>query len=174
MGLSQETKNDRLIEKMSDIQRVLKDHENRILALEKALSKYSVKEVISEVNGFEKFSIKLNLDLEKIRNIYEIDESSLVVLRSCGEDDRERIKNITLIALLGYKYIFGEEKVLSKEIRRNVMENRIPVNNFSTYINELIPSQIRRIGKVKSSTTRYKLTPLGEAEAKGIIQKLCN
>jgi hypothetical protein len=171
MGLSQET--NRMRKLMSETEKILKDHENRILALEKAILKHSVEEVISETFGIEKFSAKLNLEVEKLRSIYDVEGSSLTVLQACSQEDPEKIKNITLLALLGYKNILGKDRILSKEIRRNVTENRIPVNNFSTYVNELIPSQIRRIGKPKSSITMYKLTPLGEAEAKEIVKELC-
>ena len=63
--------------------------------------------------------------------------------------------------------------MLAKEIKRNVAENNIPINNFATYINEMSPSLIRRKGKLRSPKTTYKLTPYGEAKARELIQIMC-
>ena len=95
------------------------------------------------------------------------------MLKVEGNDEADKTKKITLMALLGYKYVFSNENVLSKEIRRNVAESRIPLNNFATYLNEMIPSLIRRIGKPKSNKTKYRLTPSGESEAKEMVRQMC-
>jgi hypothetical protein len=109
----------------------------------------------------------------KIRELFDIEDKTLTSLKVVGEGEREKTRAISLVVLLGYKYLFGNEQLLSSELKRNVAANRIPVNNFATYLNEIIPSLILRKGKTKSRKTTYKLTLLGEAEAKEILKKLC-
>jgi DNA-binding HxlR family transcriptional regulator len=122
---------------------------------------------------FERLAEKIGVKSEKIKELFDVENNSLTLLKVIGEDERDKTKKISLAVLLGYKYTVGNEQVFSKEIRRNVAENRISVNNFATYLNEMIPSLIRRTGKPKSPKTTYRLTPLGEAEAKEILKKLC-
>ena len=158
------------------IKEILEKHERRIKFLESmipTLKNEEVKPVEGKVD-FARLAQKIGVDSEKIRQLFDIENNNLTLLKSIGEDERERTKKIALLVLLAYRYFFGNEQVLSKEIRRNVAENRVPVNNFATYLNELIPSLIRRMGKLKSPSTTYKLTPLGEAEAKERIKKLCD
>lgn len=51
-------------------------------------------------------------------------------------------------------------------------ENGIPLQNFATYLNELVPSLVRRKGKPKSPKTTYRLLPYGESRAKELIKQL--
>jgi len=157
------------------IKKVLKNHEKRIKFLEEEKSMKSTVQGSAPVEGtgIEKLAEKVGIDVEKLKELFDTENHTLTLLKATGKDEAEKTKRISLIVLLGYKYFFCNEKVLSKEIRRNVAENRIPINNFATYLNEMIPSLIRRIGKLKSPMTAYKLTPLGEAEAKEIIKEMC-
>jgi hypothetical protein len=163
------------IDETRKIKETLEDHEKRIKSLEDRFLIAERKEVAPSADGigFKKLAEKLGVDVKKLEGVFDIDANSLTLLKVSGEDVTEKTKNISLVVLLGYKYYFGNEKLLSKEIRRNVAENRIPVNNFATYLNGMIPSLIRRIGKRKSPKTTYKLTPLGEAEAKEITKEFC-
>lgn len=160
---------------LKKIKEMLQEHEKRIKSLEDIFTN-SKSEEITPLEGradIEKLAKKIGVNSEKVRELFDIENNTLTLLKIVGKDDREKAQKISLAALLGYKYFLGNEKVLSKEIRRNVAENRVPVNNFATYLNEIIPSLIRRIGKSRSPKTTYKLTPLGEAEAKEILRKLC-
>jgi len=160
------------IKKMKE---TLESHEKRIISLEEKFHGSEGKEVtFPRVEpSIEKFSEKIGVSTERLKELFDVENSILTLLKVTGKDEAEKTKRISLVVLMGYKYLFGNEKVLSKDIRRNVAENRIPVNNFATYLNETIPSLIRRIGKSKSPMTTYKLTPLGEAEAKEMIKELC-
>lgn len=160
---------------LKKIKEMLQEHEKRIKSLEDIFPSLKSEE-ITPLEGradIEKLAKKISVNSEKVRELFDIENNTLTLLKVVGKDDSEKIQKISLAVLLGYKYSLGNEKVLSKEIRRNVAENRVPVNNFATYLNEMIPSLIRRIGKLKSPKTTYKLTPLGEAEAKEILKKLC-
>ena len=84
----------------------------------------------------------------------------------------EKTQNIALLTLLGYKEKLNKEKVLASEIRRNVAINKIPIENFGTYVNELIPHSILRIGKAKSKQIAYKLTNFGNAKAKELQKEI--
>jgi hypothetical protein len=160
---------------IENIKKILEDHESRLRLLEQKIELPAPHDgsVIKEA-GIGKLAKKVGSNIEKLESLFDIENNSLTILKAAGNDEADKTKKITLMVLLGYKYIFGIESVLSKEIRRNVAENRIPLNNFATYLNEMIPSLIRRIGKLKSKTTMYKLNPLGEAEAKEIVKQLCN
>jgi hypothetical protein len=162
-------------DEIKKIKEILEKHEKRIKFLENmipSLKSEQVKPVEVKLD-FARLAQKIGADSEKIKQLFDIENSNLTLLKVVGEDEREKTKKISLVVLLGYKYFFGNEQVLSKEMKRNVAENRVPINNFARYLNELIPSMIRRMGKLKSPKTTYKLTPLGEAEAKEIIKKLC-
>jgi hypothetical protein len=162
-------------EEIKKIKETLENHEKRIISLEEKFHGPEGKEVTSPrvEPSIEKFSEKTGISIEKLKVLFDVENSTLTLLKVTGKDEAEKTKRISLVVLMGYKYLFGNEKVLSKDIRRNVAENRIPVNNFATYLNEMIPSLIRRIGKPKSPMTTYKLTPLGEAEANEMIKELC-
>ena len=162
-------------DEIKKIKEILEKHEKRIKFLESMIPNLKSEEVkpVEAKVGFARLAQKIGVDSEKISQLFDIENDNLTVLKVAGEDEREKTKKIALLVLLAYKYSFGNEQVLSKEIRRNVAENRVPINNFATYLNELIPSLIRRMGKLKSPSTTYKLTPFGEAEAKEILKKLC-
>ena len=160
---------------LKKIKEMLQEHEKRIKSLEDIFASLKSEE-ITAIEGrvdIEKLARKIGIKNGKVRELFDIENNTLTILKVVGKDDKERTQKISLAVLLGYKYSLGNEQVLSKEIRRNVAENRVPVNNFAKYLNELIPSLIRRVGKPKSPKTTYKLTPLGEAEAKEILRKLC-
>ena len=166
-----------LDEEIMNIKRRLKEHENRLQELEKVfrISKGEEQETyLSKTNkGIEKLAKKIDITKEKIREIFDIEENILTVVKTVGENYKEKIKNVSLLVLLGYKYFFGINKILSQEIRRNVAENGIPLNNFSSSINEIIPSLIRRKGKIRSPNTTYKLQILGKVEARELLKNLC-
>ena len=94
----------------------------------------------------------------------------MTVVKITGEKERDKTQNIALLVLLGYKYLLSKEEVLSQEIRRNVAENNIPLNNFATHLGDVTPSLIRRKGKLRSPKTTYKLTTLGESKARELIK----
>ena len=162
-------------DELKKIKEKLENHEKRIQILENMIPSLRSEEVKpTEVKkNIERLAKKIGVDREKIEQLFDISSNSLTLLKVIGDNDRERTKMISLVVLLGYKYFFGNEQILSTELRRNVAENRVSVNNFAAYINELIPSLIRRIGKPRSPKTAYKLTTLGEAETKEIIKRLC-
>lgn len=162
-------------DEIKKIKEILEKQEKRIKFLESMIPNLKSEEVtpMAAKVGFARLAQKIGVDSEKISQLFDIENDNLTVLKVAGEDEREKTKKIALLVLLAYKYFFGNEQVLSKEIRRNVAENRVNLNHFATYLNEQIPSLIRRMGKLKSPSTAYKLTPLGEAEAKEIIKKLC-
>jgi len=123
--------------------------------------------------NIEKLAQKIGVATDKVKELYDKEGDKLTLLKITGKDEREKTRKISLAVLLGYKYIFGNEEISATEIRRNVAENRVSLNNFATFLNEIIPSLIRRKGKPRSPKTTYKLTPLGEAEAKTALKKLC-
>jgi len=162
-------------DEIKKIKETLEEHERRIKFLEGILPSLKSEEATS-VEGrmdIEKLAEKVGVGSQKLRELFDTENNTLTLLKVIGEDEKEKTQKISLVVLFGYKYFFSDEQILSTEIRRNVAENRVPVNNFATYLNEMIPSLIRRKGKPKSPKTTYKLTLLGEAEAKEILKKLC-
>jgi hypothetical protein len=97
----------------------------------------------------------------------------LTLLKIVGNNDEEKTQKASLVVLIGYKYFLGTKEILASEIKRNVAENRVSLNNFARNLNKIIPSLIRRKGKFRSRKTTYKLTPLGEAEARAVLKELC-
>lgn len=157
------------------VKRQLEDHEKRILGLEKILGegkKEEPHEIARPKNGIKRLAAKISISEEDIKKIFDLEENSLTLVKVIGEDDKERTKSLTLLVLLGYQYLFGVGEVLSHEIKRNAAENRIPVNNFATYLNEITPSLIRRKGKPGSTKTAYRLTTSGEVEARELLKNL--
>lgn len=163
-------------EVMKETKKKLEEHDKRIQELERIVSgkikeeRYKASKSSEEV---KKLAEKIKIPKENIKEVFDLEKNSLTLVKITGQNDREKTKNATLLILLGYKYFFGQEGVLSKEIRRNIAENRIPLNNFSTYLHEITPSLIRRKGKLKSPKTTYRLVPFGEAEAKQLLKELC-
>jgi len=164
-----------LEKKIAELEEKLREHEKRIKALEDTPTSLKTEGITPSQAEPEirKLATRIDVDPRKIRELFDIEGNSLTLLRIIGKDEREKTKKASLAVLLGYKHLFGNEQVLSQEIRRNVSENRVPINNFATYLNELIPSLIRRKGKPRSPKTTYKLTPLGDAEAREVFKDLC-
>ena len=104
--------------------------------------------------------------------LFDIEGELVTVLKVVGNNTEEKTQNIALLTLSGYKEKLNKEKVLASEIRRNVAINKIPVENFGTYVNELIPQSILRIGKAKSKQVTYKLTNFGSAKAKELRKEI--
>lgn len=156
---------------MEEIKRILEDHEKRISKIEELIFKKKIEIITDRLKNFSK---AVNFSEEELKKIYDFDfsQNKLTVIKTIGKDDKEKTQNITLLALLGYKYCYDKTYVLAKELRRIVAENGISLSNFASYLNEIIPSLIRRKGKPRSPKTSYKLTIPGEVKAKDLIKKL--
>jgi hypothetical protein len=148
------------------------EHERRIIELENILKEKKEMPVIEGTTGIQKLATKLGIPADKFDQIFDKEESMLTVIKYTGVNDREKTQNIALLTLLGYKIFFGQEEVLSQEIRRNVAENSVTLNNFGTYLNELAPSLLRRKGELRSPKTTYRLTISGEVKAKELIKNI--
>jgi len=158
------------IEKMK---KILEDHEKRIKLLEGTSEESKTSEQIPPHQKEEILAKKANVSEENIKKVYDLEENSLTLTKLAGADDREKTKNAALLVLLGYKYFYGKGEVLSQEIRRNVAEHKIPLNNFASYLKEITPSLIRIKGKVRSPKTTYRITTLGEANARDLLKRTC-
>ena len=157
------------------INKRLDELEGRIKKLEKTASVeggVEAHKIVTPKDNVTRLAEKAKVSEEDIKQIFDLEDNSLTLVKVIGEDDQERTRNVTLLVLLGYQYLFGIDEVLSIEIKRNVAENRIPVNNFATYLNEIIPSLIRRKGKLGSTKTTYKLTTVGEVKARELLKNL--
>src|SRR4030042_655394 len=113
------------------IKEILEEHEKRIKLLENMIpsSRSEVTPVYAGKVDFTKLAQKVGISIEKITELFDIENDTLTLLKTLGEDEREKTKRISLTVLFGYKYSLGNERVLSKELKRNVAENRVPVNN---------------------------------------------
>jgi len=166
--------------KINEIENRLREYEERLSKLESAFQSRPLSEDIASGRNKE-LAKRINVDEEKLNQLldklFHIEKENILTViepsEKLGKNDKERTKNITLLTLLGYKYFFGKDEIFSQEIRRNVAENNVPLNNFGSYLNELVPSFIRRKGKLKSPKTTYKLTVLGKSKARELIKKLC-
>jgi len=162
--------------KMNEIakmKKILEDHERRIKLLEGTPEESKTSEQLHLHQKEEIVAKKANVSVENVKKVYDLEKNSLTLTKLAGADDREKTKNATLLVLLGYKYFYEKSEVLSQEIRRNVAEHRIPLNNFASYLKEITPSLIRIKGKVKSPKTTYRITTLGEANARDLLRKIC-
>lgn len=159
------------------LREIAEDHEKRIQELERLWHKLGEEPKIHKIGeseeGIKKLVKKTGVTEEKIMEIFDLEGDSLTLLKIIGENDKEKTKNATPIILLGYKYLFGKNELLTGEIKRNLAEHHVSPNNIPTYINEMIPSLLRRKGKFRSPKTTYRLTHLGEAEAKELIKEIC-
>jgi len=158
---------------INQIKKELEKHRERIVKLEKAIKTKEPETLIKPVDGVRKLAEKVNISEEKIKEIFDFENETLTLVKTISANPKEKTQNVSLLVLLGYKYCFDKNEVLSQEIRRNVGENGISLENFATYLNELIPSSVRRKGKPKSAKTTYRLLPYGESKAKELIKQLC-
>jgi hypothetical protein len=129
---------------------------------------------VSQSHSLKQLAIKVSLGEDVLKGVFDLDGNVLTLIKTVDGNDGQKTKNVALLVLLGQKYVFGIEDVLSSEIKRNVSENRVQVNNFAAHLNGMAPSLIRRKGKAKSTTISYRLTTLGEAEAKALLTVLVN
>jgi len=159
------------------IYNILKEHEKRIKELERIVSRLMGKEERETeeakiVANFQKFSRKTGIDIPVLKRLFDVEEREITLLKIIGDSTKEKVQNITLVILLAYKHLFDMEEVLAHEIRRNVAELGVSLNNFSRHLNEIKPRFIRRKGKPKSPRTVYKLTMEGEIKAREILRNL--
>ena len=156
---------------IEQIKKQLEEHERRILRLEGTASEKEKRHEIREPEkNVKRLAEKLSVSEDDINKIFDVEGESLTLTNVIGKDDREKIVNTTLLVLLGYKYFFGMNDLLSQEIRRNLAENRVSLSSYSFYLSAITPSLVRRKGKVRSPNTTYKLTTLGEAEAREVLK----
>jgi hypothetical protein len=161
---------------IKEIKNKLVEIEKRIQQLEKPPAEHakSMENKSSDMkSGLAELSKNVGVSEENIKKIYDLEQGSFTLVKIMGEDDREKIKNMALLVLLGNKYLLGNDEVLSQEIRRNVAENKIPQDNFATCLNKITPTLIRKKGKIRSPKTTYRLTTLGKANAKDLLNKAC-
>lgn len=148
-------------------------HEERLSLLEKQLVQpKSLNVVTTYADSWKNLSTKIGAPEEKIKEVFHLEGEQLVVTKVEAKDDKEKTQNICLLALLGYKYLLLKDEVKTGELRRNVAENGVRLENFATYLGELIPSKIYRKGKPKSNQLSYKLVLSGEVYAKGLLKSL--
>lgn len=156
------------------IEKRLSDMERKISEIDKRIPKTEEEKVEAIPTSLEekikKFASKFGILENQLRNVFDFDTNALTLIKVKGKSEREKTQNATLAVLFGYKYCYGKNEVMSMEIRRNVAENGISLNNFATYLNAIIPSLIRRRGKPKSVKTTYRLTVPGEVKAREIIK----
>ena len=152
----------------------------RVERIEKKLEKVGFLDAVNKQlvtsksgDGIKKLTKKTGVSEEKIREIFDFEDELLTVVQISGLNPKEKTQNISLLTLLGYKYFLDKNNVSAQEIRRNVGENGIPLENFATYLNELVPSSVRRKGKPRSPKTTYRLMIFGESEARRVLKQLC-
>ena len=161
-----------------DVIKRFEENETRIKALERFVSKINKKEITSlhqsdkKENDLEKLASEFATSTDKLNEIFDTEDNTLTVLKFNGNDFNEKTQAISLLVIFGYKYLLNQNNILAKELRRNIIENKIPVNNFATYIKEISPSLIRKSGKPSSTKTTYKLTGLGESKARELLHLL--
>lgn len=143
----------------------IENHEKRISELESLLIRTGNEESTP-------LSAKTGVQIDKTQEIFDVEKDMLTVIKIAGKTDKEKTQNIALLALLGYKYFLNKEDLLSKEIRRNVGVNKVPLNNFGTYLNDLSPSLVSRRGEVRSPNTTYRLTAQGMVKAEELRKAL--
>jgi len=134
----------------AEVKKILDNHEERMKKLELFFQK----------NG----------DITPSKEIWDIEGERLTLLRFTGDSTQEKTKNIALLVLLGYKIKLEKGKVDASEIKRNVGLNRVPTENFGTYMKEMVPQLVLRVGKAKSNKLAYRLTPFGESKAKSLLE----
>jgi hypothetical protein len=150
----------------------IQDHDKRIIELENILKEKKEIPCTEEKSSIKKIASKLGITEDKIYEIFDKEETSLTVIKTIGTNDRDKTQNIALLTLYGYKIFFGNEELLSQEIRRNVAENNVLLNNFATYLNELTPTFLRKKGEIRSPKTTYRLTISGAVKAKELIKNI--
>lgn len=105
-------------------------------------------------------------------DIFEKQDGKIFVTKMLGNNIKEKTKNIVLLTLLGYKQKLEEINVHTSKLRENVAIHEIPLENFGTYVKELIPQSIIKKGNKGSNKVTYKLTTFGEAKAKGLLNEV--
>lgn len=163
-------------DELQKVYKILSEHEKRLKELESIIDQLRkrIEEVnkVKEVPGFQKLSKRTGIHESILKKLFDVEDESITLLDIIGESYKQKIQNATLVILLAYKYILGIEEVLAQEIRRNIAELGIPLNNFANYLKEIIPTLIRRKGRPRSPKTIYKLTVQGEVRAKEILKTL--
>ncbi len=131
-----------------------------------------LEEIEARVRVLEGTRTEVNEESRSDSNIFCVEGTQLTVTQILGGKVDDKTKNTALLTLLGYKEKLGVDKILSSEVKRNVAINKIPIENFATYLGELIPQSILRIGKPQSKKSAYRLTSFGEAKAKSLLKEI--
>lgn len=151
------------------IKKTLDNQEKRISRLEETKS---TSPLVAKPSASLQLFKKTGISADKMKEVFDLEGDILTVIKSTGKDDEEKTRNITLLTLIGHQYFMGENQVSSGEIRRNVAENHISLNNFGSYLKKIIPTLIIRKGKPKSPKTSYRLTVSGDVKARELIKNM--
>jgi uncharacterized protein (TIGR02391 family) len=121
----------------------------------------------------QKYAAELEIPIESLYEIFDKEEEDqLTVINFVGRTNKQKVQNIALLIILGYKWFFGQEEVPSQEIRRNISENKIPLNNVSLHLRELTPKFLRRIEDSRVARNSYRLTRIGVNKSKELIKEI--
>ncbi|MFA5199362.1 MAG: hypothetical protein WC442_00425 [Candidatus Omnitrophota bacterium] len=159
---------------MEKIKKQLEEIKSLLEAQEKRIS--NIEEQIKGVESTKKEELcqqsvikRKMVDKGVMSEIFDVEGDAVTVVSLVGNDEQEKTQNAALLVLYGYKYFKNQIEVSAQEIRRNLIENNISINNSATHLKEITPSLIRRKGVVKSPKTSYKLTLVGEGRVKNLI-----
>lgn len=122
--------------------------------------------------GMQELAIDFGIPVQKFFEIYDKDEDSITIINPVGKFIKDKIQNLALLTLFGYRLFFGQAEVPVHEIKRNVTENKITLNNFSKHLDELSPKFIRKPRLSRGSETPCRLTRLGENKAIDLIKRI--
>jgi len=157
---------------LSDLIKIVKDHESRLTSLEQLVQKGTDQEKKLIGHNLEMLSQQAGISIEKLNELFDFESEKLTILKLKGKDTKDKTLNLSLIVLFAYKYYFGKDDLKTQELRRNAQENGLSVGHFGDYLNELIPMYIRRIGKARSVSILYRITGPGETKAKELFKEM--
>ena len=72
----------------------------------------------------QKLATDLGIPVQKFFEIYDQDEDCITIINPVGKFIKDKIQNLALLTLFGYRLFFGQAEVPVQEIKRNVTENK--------------------------------------------------
>lgn len=158
----------------SDIMEILKEHEERIEALENILKGTDKPPEITSTDAkIKKSCSEIGIKEEQLKSVFDISEKDVTLITEmAGKKESEKQFKATVCILTAYHYLFERDIIKSQDIKENL--EWLGIKSLSNLSKNLAKHKryIIPIGESSSPNFSYKVTYPGLKEGLNIIRSL--
>ncbi|MFH1774527.1 MAG: hypothetical protein ABH874_06175 [Methanobacteriota archaeon] len=162
-------------QKIDEIFKILKKHDDRIKELEALAKGGQLKPVeVSLDQGIKKLAADAGITEEQLKHVFDFEEEDLNLIAAIEGNEAEKQCRATICILTALDYCYGKDIIESKILRKKLEKLGISsLNNLSTnlakFANFIVPK-----GEPGSPNFCYKITLPGKKKGLEIIRELAS